>query len=401
MNSGRQITSDLYYLGASDRRLALFENIYPLTSGVAYNTYLVKDEHAILFDCVDKAVADQFFSSLEATLDGQPLAYVVIQHVEPDHSATVAELLRRHPETKVIASLQGARFLTQFFGTAFAGRIQTVAEKATLTTGRHTFTFYMAPMVHWPEVMVTYDAADKALFSADAFGTFGALSGNLFADAYDYKGSWLGEYRRYYANIVGKYGLQVTALLKKAAGLEIKLLCPLHGPIWRQDLGWLMEKYQRWAGYTPEDEAVLIAYGSIYGHTEQAAELLAAKLASANVKDIALYDVSTTHPSYVVAEAFRCSHIVLASATYNNGIFDTMQTLVHDLATHNLQNRKLAVLENGSWAPVAGKLIKEQLGALKNIIWIEPQITIKSALTPEQEVQVGQLAHNIAVTMGK
>ena len=401
MNSGRQITSDLYYLGASDRRLALFENVYPLTGGVAYNTYLVKDEQAILFDCVDKAVADQFFSSLEATLAGQPLAYVVIQHVEPDHSATVAELLRRHPETKVIASLQGARFLAQFFGPAFTGRIQTVAEKATLTTGRHTFTFYMAPMVHWPEVMVTYDAADKVLFSADAFGTFGALSGNLFADAYDYKGAWLPEYRRYYANIVGKYGPQVLALLKKAAGLDIQLLCPLHGPIWRQDLGWLLEKYQRWAGYVPEDQAVLIAYGSIYGHTEQAAELLAAKLASAGVQDIAVYDVSTTHPSYLVAEAFRCSHIVLASATYNNGIFDTMQTLVHDLATHNLQNRKLAILENGSWAPVAGKLIREQLGVLKNLIWIEPQITIKSALTPEQEAQVGQLAHNIAVTMEK
>ena len=231
MNSGRQITSDLYYLGASDRRLALFENVYPLTGGVAYNTYLVKDEQAILFDCVDKAVADQFFSSLEATLAGQPLAYVVIQHVEPDHSATVAELLRRHPETKVIASLQGARFLAQFFGPAFTGRIQTVAEKATLTTGRHTFTFYMAPMVHWPEVMVTYDAAAKVLFSADAFGTFGALSGNLFADAYDYKGAWLPEYRRYYANIVGKYGPQVLALLKKAAGLDIQLLCPLHGEL--------------------------------------------------------------------------------------------------------------------------------------------------------------------------
>ena len=295
--------------------------------------------------------------------------------------------------------MQGARFLGQFFGNTFAGRVQTQAEKSSLSTGQHTFTFYMAPMVHWPEVMVTYDNNSKTLFSADAFGTFGALSGNLFAESYDFHGPWLAEYRLYYTNIVGKYGPQVQNLLKKAAGLEIKMIRPLHGPIWHQDLKYIIDKYQHWSAYVPEEQAVLIIYGSIYGHTEQAAELLAAKLSNIGIKNISLYDVSATHPSYLVAEAFRCSHIILASATYNNGIFDTMQTLVHDLVTHNLQNRYLALIENGSWAPVAGKLIMEQLSVLKGISWIEPQITIKSALTSEQEIQVEQLATNIAATM--
>ncbi|MEG1593393.1 MAG: FprA family A-type flavoprotein, partial [Oscillibacter sp.] len=291
------ITQDLSWLGASDRRLTLFENAFPIPRGVSYNAYLMLDEKTVLLDTVDQAAGERFFENLEYVLAGRALDYVVVNHMEPDHCATLGELLRRYPAVQVVGNPKTLTMIGQFYDMDLTNRTVTVKEGDSLNTGRHCFTFYMAPMVHWPEAMVTYDTTDKVLFSADAFGTFGAVNGNLFADEVDFPREYLPDARRYYTNIVGKYGTQVQSLLKKAAGLDIAYLCPLHGPVWRKDIGWYLEKYQRWSTYTPEDRGVVIAYGSIYGHTENAAEILACRLAEKGVRDIAMYDVSVTHPS--------------------------------------------------------------------------------------------------------
>ena len=272
----------------------------------------------------------------------------------------------------------------------------TVKEGDSLSLGSHELTFAMAPMVHWPEVMVTYEKTEKILFSADAFGSFGAIDGNIFADETDYKNEWLPEARRYYTNIVGKYGVQVQALLKKAARLPIEMICPLHSLVWRKDIPWLVEKYGKWSSYEPEEPSVVLAYASVYGHTAKAVDILAGKLAERGVKGISVYDVSKAHPSYIISDAFRCSCLVLASITYNNGIFCNMDSLVHNLAAHNLQNRTIALIENGSWAPVSAKLLTESLSALKNCMFLEKGVTIKSSLQPGQEEELDALADAIA-----
>lgn len=392
----RSITDDLHWLGASDRRLALFENAYPIPRGVSYNAYLLLDEKTVLLDTVDLAVGELFFENLEHVLQGRKLDYVVVNHVEPDHCATLGALLRRHPETQVVGNAKTITMIGQFFCSAMAENALVVKEGDVLSTGCHELTFTMAPMVHWPEAMVTYDKTDKVLFSADAFGTFGALSGNLFADELNFEKDWLDDARRYYTNIVGKYGPQVQNLLKKAAGLDIQYICPLHGPIWRKDVAWFLEKYQRWSSYTPEDRGVVIAYGSVYGHTENAAAILANRLSEKGVHNIAMYDVSNTHPSVLVSEAFRCSHLVIASATYNNGIFTPMETVLTDLKAHNLQNRTVAVIENGSWAPQAGKLIRACFEGMKNITVLEQGVTLKSSVKEEQRAALEELADRLA-----
>lgn len=392
----RSITNDLHWLGASDRRLALFENAYPIPRGVSYNAYLLLDEKTVLLDTVDLAVGEIFFENLEHVLQGRKLDYVVVNHVEPDHCATLGALLRRHPETQVVGNAKTITMIGQFFCSAMAENALVVKEGDVLSTGRHELTFTMAPMVHWPEAMVTYDKTDKVLFSADAFGTFGAFSGNLFADELNFEKDWLDDARRYYTNIVGKYGPQVQNLLKKAAGLDIQYICPLHGPIWRKDVAWFLEKYQRWSSYTPEDRGVVIAYGSVYGHTENAAAILANRLSEKGVHNIAMYDVSNTHPSVLVSEAFRCSHLVIASATYNNGIFTPMETVLMDLKAHNLQNRTVAVIENGSWAPQAGKLIRGCFEGMKNITVLEQGVTLKSSVKEEQRAALEELADRLA-----
>ena len=392
----RSITNDLHWLGASDRRLALFENAYPIPRGVSYNAYLLLDEKTVLLDTVDLAVGEIFFENLEHVLQGRKLDYVVVNHVEPDHCATLGALLRRHPETQVVGNAKTITMIGQFFCSAMAENALVVKEGDVLSTGRHELTFTMAPMVHWPEAMVTYDKTDKVLFSADAFGTFGALSGNLFADELNFEKDWLDDARRYYTNIVGKYGPQVQNLLKKAAGLDIQYICPLHGPIWRKDVAWFLEKYQRWSSYSPEDRGVVIAYGSVYGHTENAAAILANRLSEKGVQNIAMYDVSNTHPSVLVSEAFRCSHLVIASATYNNGIFTPMETVLMDLKAHNLQNRTVAVIENGSWAPQAGKLIRGCFEGMKNITVLEQGVTLKSSVKEEQRAALEELADRLA-----
>ena len=396
MYNTKKITEDLSFLGVSDRRLALFENVFPIERGVSYNSYLLKDEKNVLLDTVDNSVLQQFEENLEYELNGKNLDYIVINHMEPDHAATLQVIANKYPQAKIITNAKAKTMMKQYFDFDVETRVELVKEGDTLNTGKHTLTFVMAPMVHWPEAMVTYDITDKILFSADAFGTFGALNGNIFADELNFTEEWLDDARRYYTNIVGKYGTQVQALLKKAANIEIKMICPLHGPIWRNKIGWFVEKYQKWSMCEPEEETVLVLYGSIYGHTENVAEIVASKLADKGIKNIKMYDVSKTHFSVLVSEAFRCSHIVIASATYNAGIFCNMETVLTDLKAHNLKNRKVAIIENGTWAPTSGGLIKNMLADMKDIEFIEPMVTIKSSMKSEQMEVINTLVENIA-----
>ncbi|MBR6130369.1 MAG: FprA family A-type flavoprotein [Bacteroidales bacterium] len=398
MHNIRKITNDLIYVGASDRRLALFENVYPIPRGVSYNSYVLLDEKTVLFDTCDASVAQQFFENVQAALAGRQLDYVVVHHLEPDHAATLMDLLLRHPAATVVCTAKAAQMIEQFFGVQ-AASLQTVKEGDTLATGTHTLAFTMAPMVHWPEVMMTYDATGKVLFSADAFGTFGALSGNLFADEMDFGHEWLGDARRYYINIVGKYGVQVQNVLKKAATLDIEMICPLHGPVWRENLGWFINKHDVWSRYEPEEKAVVIVYGSIYGHTEAAALRLGTLLAERGIKGIKAYDASHTHASELVAECFRASHIVLASSTYNNGLFTPMESLLLDLKAHAWQRRTVAIIENGSWASQAGKLMRAELEQMKDITVVGDSLGLKSAMKPEQEGQLATLAETIVGSM--
>ena len=395
----KQITSDMYWVGASDRRLALFENVYPIPRGVSYNAYLLMDEKTVLLDTVDMSVGDLFFENVAHVLNGRSLDYVVVNHMEPDHCGTVQELVLRYPDVKIVCNAKTVQMIKQFFTFDIDSRAVVVDEMDTLCTGRHTLAFVMAPMVHWPEAMVTYDVTDKVLYSADAFGTFGAINGNIFADEVNFETEYLDDARRYFTNIVGKYGTQVQALLRKASTIEIGMICPLHGPVWRKNIGWFIDKYVKWSTYTPEENAVMIAYASVYGHTENTANIIASKLADAGVRNIKVYDVSVTHPSVIVAEAFRCSHLVFASTTYNAGIFVTMETALHDLVAHNLQNRTIALVENGTWAPTSGGLMRELLSRLKNTTILNDTLTLKSALKEEQMDQVDALVKAIVDSM--
>ena len=401
MYNVRKVTEDIVWVGASDRRLALFENIFPIPRGVSYNSYVLLDEKTVLLDTVDADVAGQFFENLEHVLDGRKLDYLIVNHMEPDHCAMIGDLVRRYPEVQVVGNTKTFGMIKQFFGTDFAERAVTVKEGDTLVTGAHTLHFVMAPMVHWPEVMVTYDEKDKVLFAADGFGTFGALNGNIFADEVDFDRDWLDDARRYYTNIVGKYGASVQALLKKASGLEIAVICPLHGPIWRENLGYILEKYQKWSTYEAEDQAVVILYATMYGNTASAADALAGRLAAKGVKKIAVYDVSNPHVSELISEIFRASHVVFAAPTYNGGIYPVMENLLADMKALAVQNKTVALMENGTWAPTTAKQMREKLAELKNVTILDTQITIKSAMAPEQEGQLEALADAIVASMDK
>ena len=395
MHCTRKVTSDLTWVGADDRRLSCFEGVYGVPDGVSYNSYLLQDEKTVLFDTCDKAVFEVFLENVDYALEGRKLDYLVIDHMEPDHAATVELLVRCHPGVKIVCNAKIQKMLTQFFNYDFSSDILLVKEGDTLSTGRHELIFVMAPMVHWPEVMFTFDKTDGILFSADAFGTFGALNGRLFADETDFFNDDLNEARRYYTNIVGKYGQQVQMALKKAAGLDIKLVCPLHGYVWRQDFGRYLEKYQLWSTYEPEEKGVLIAYASVYGHTANAANILACKLCDRGIK-VKMYDTSVTPASYILSDSFKYSHLVFASTTYNNGIFVNMEDLLHDIVNHNLQNRKVAIIENGSWAPASGKLMREEISKMKNMEIIGDGIKLLSALKEDQLSQIDALADAIA-----
>ena len=396
----RKVTDRITWIGGEDRRLALFENVYPIPTGVSYNSYFIDDDKTLVMDTVDRSVSGQFFENLEYVLNGRELDYLVVNHMEPDHAATVEDLVRRYPNVTIICNEKLAEMLTQFFSFDVSSYTQIVKEGDVLSTGNLQFTFVMAPMVHWPEVMMTYEITGKVLFSADAFGTFGALNGCIFADQVNFEHDYMDEARRYYTNIVGKYGTQVRTILAKAGTIEIDMICPLHGFVWRRNLGDFIDKYVKWASYTPEEEGVVLAYGSIYGGTENAAQILATKLVERGIK-VKMYDVSVTHPSYIISEAFRYSHLVLASATYNAGIFVNMENLVHDIANHNLQGRNIALIENGSWAPTSAGLMKKALSSLKDTRFISAPITIKSALKKDQIADLDALADAIKDSMPK
>ena len=395
----RNVTSDLYWVGANDHRLALFENCFPIPRGVSYNAYCLLDEKTVLFDTVDWSACRQLLENLNHVLAGRELDYLLINHLEPDHAACIEEILLRHPKVKVISNEKAFMLMRQFGFHVDDHECIEVKEGDTFSFGKHTVTFVGAPMVHWPEAMVTFDLTDGVLFSADAFGTFGALDGKLFADEVDFERDWLDDARRYYTNIVGKYGAQVQSLLKRAAGMEIQMICPLHGPIWRENLGYILEKYQKWSTYEAEDQAVVILYATMYGNTASAADALAGRLAAKGVKKIAVYDVSNTHVSELISEIFRASHVVFAAPTYNGGIYPVMENLLADMKALAVQNKTVALMENGTWAPMTAKQMREKLAELKNVTILDAQITIKSAMAPEQEGQLEALADAIVASM--
>ena len=398
MYNVRNVTKDLYWIGANDRRLALFEGVYKIPKGVSYNSYVLLDDSTVVFDTVDHSASRQYLENLAYVLGGRKLDYVIVQHMEMDHAATLGDLVKHYPEVTIVCNEKVAQMMEQFFDFDVRSRLRLVAEGDTFCSGRHTFTFVAAPMVHWPEVMVTYDIGEKILFSADAFGTFGALDGALFADEVDFFGDYLDEARRYYTNIVGKYGKQVQDVLKKASGIEIKMVCPLHGFVWRKKFNQLLEKYIQWATYTPEETGVVIAYASIYGNTGNLAEILACKLKERGVK-VAVYDASYTAADEILAAAFRYSHLVFASATYNAGIYIAMEDLLRDIVNHNLQNRTIAFVENGSWAPAAGGQMRQMMAQLPGTKFIDQTITVRSSLKARQAGEIEALVDAIAATI--
>ena len=393
MHSIKKITDDLIWVGANDRRLAMFEGVYSVPYGVSYNSYLLMDEKTVLFDTVDKAVSHRFLENVTFALDGRSLDYLVLQHMEPDHSAAIEDLLIRYPDVKVVCNAKTLTLLNQFFDIDIDAQI--VKENDTLNTGKHCLNFVMAPMVHWPEVMVTYDSTDKILFSADAFGTFGALNGAIFADEVDFDTEYMSEARRYYTNIVGKYGAQVQSLLTKASALDIEMICPLHGFVWRKKLSDIISRYVLWSTYQPEENGVMIAYASVYGNTENAAEILAGLLRDKGIKAV-MFDVSVTPASEIISAAFKWSHLVFASTTYNAGIFVTMEDLVNDLVAHNIQNRTVGIIENGSWAATSGGLIKGKFEKCKAVNVLEQCVSIKSGLKKTQLSELDAMAEAIA-----
>lgn len=401
MYSIRTIAADTVYVGASDRRLAKFENLFPIKRGVSYNSYVILDEKTALLDTADASVSAQFLANVTAALDGRALDYLIIDHMEPDHAAMIEAVLVRWPDVQIVCNAKTVPMLKNFFptGAAKIDEALLVKEGDTLSLGAHTLTFVMAPMVHWPEVMMTFDTTTGVLFCADAFGTFGALDGAVFADEVDFERDWLEDARRYYANIVGKYGTPVQTVLKKAAGVPIQILAPLHGPVWRENLGWFIGKYDLWSKYEPEDKAVVVLYGSMYGNTASAAQALAAAIRAEGVEKVAVHDLSVIDNSEAVAECWRASTIVLAAPTYNNGIYLPMNELLEDLKALALQNRTFALVENGSWAPNSGKLMAAKVAELKNCTVVEPMLTIRGALHSSQSEELTAFAKAVASTV--
>ncbi|MFR4518999.1 MAG: FprA family A-type flavoprotein [Fusobacterium sp.] len=398
MHCVRKVTEDLYWVGANDHRLNLFENIHPISRGVSYNSYLLMDKKTVLFDTVDWSVCRQFLENIEAVLGGRNLDYLVVNHMEPDHAASLEEVLLRYPKVKVI-STEKAFMLMHQFGFDVEERKEVVKEGDEKSFGKHIVTFVSAPMVHWPEAMVTFDKTNGVLFAADAFGSFGALDGKLFNDEVNFDRDWIDEARRYYTNIVGKYGPHVQALLKKAAGIDIKIICPLHGPVWRSNLGYFIDKYDKWSRYEPEEKGVMIVYASMYGNTESAATALASRLVERGITNVVMYDVSNTHVSQLISETFKYSHIVLASVTYNLGIYPLMHNYLMDMKALNVQNRTVAIVENGSWACKSGDLMAEFLDGMKQISVLNERLTVVSSLSEEKVDEMEVLIDGIVDSM--
>ena len=400
MYNVRKVTEDLYWVGANDHRLHLFENIHPIPRGVSYNAYLLLDEKTALFDTVDWSACRQLLENMEYLLGDRPLDYLIINHMEPDHGASIEEILLRHPQVKIVSTKKAFMLMRQFGFQVEGHELIEAMEGDTLSFGTHTITFVHAPMVHWPEAMVSFDITNGVLFAADAFGSFGALDGKLFNDEVNFERDWLDDARRYYTNIVGKYGPHVQKLLKKASAIDIKMVCPLHGPVWRSDIGWFIDKYDHWSRYEPEEDGVLIAYASMYGNTEAAAQTLAGKLCEKGITNVWVYDVSNTHVSQLISESFRLSHIVLASVTYNLGIYPVMHNFLMDMKALNLQNRTFAIIENGSWACKSGDLMKKFIDEeLKNMTVLNERLSLASALHPDKESELEALAEGIAESL--
>lgn len=392
----QEIVPNIFWVGGNDRRLELFENMFPLPNGVSYNSYLIMDEKTALMDTVDSAISGLFLANITHVLDGRTLDYLVINHMEPDHCANIAEIVRRYPDVKIVGNARTFNMIQQFFHINPTENYYEVKEGDELCLGKHTLRFYFAPMVHWPEVMMAYEKSQKILFSADAFGTFGAHPGNLFADEVDFENLYMDDLRRYYANIVGKYGMQVQAVLKKLSGVEIQTICALHGPIWRKNLDVILSKHDVWSRYVPEKQGVLLAYASMYGNTQSVANRLANLLAQKGVTDMRMHDVSKTHPSYIIADAWKYSHMVLAAPTYNLGLYPVMDALLRDMAALHLQNRHVAIIGNGSWATASGKIMRNMVECMKNMTLIAEPFEITSAMRPDQQADLELLADQIA-----
>lgn len=390
----RKVTEDLYWVGGNDRRLALFENIHPIPRGVSYNSYLLLDEKTVLFDTVDWSIGRQFLENVQAVLNGRNLDYLVINHMEPDHGASIEEIILRYPDVKIISTEKSFMLMRQF-GFNIDGRIEEVSEGDKKSFGKHEVTFIAAPMVHWPEAMVTFDNTNGVLFSADAFGSFGALDGKLFNDEVDFERDLIDDARRYYTNIVGKYGPHVQSLLKKASGIDIKMICPLHGPVWRTNLGYFLDKYDKWSKYEPEEKGVMIVYASMYGNTESAVESLATKFVEKGIKNVVMYDVSSTHVSNLISETFRVSHVVLASVTYNLGIYPPMHNYLMDMKALNLQNRTFAIIENGSWACRSGNLMREFLEGMRDMTVLDDKVTLVSSMKEDNITDMDILVDSV------
>lgn len=399
MYNVRKVTEDLYWIGGDDHRLHLFENIHPIPRGVSYNSYLLLDKKTVLFDTVDWSIGRQFLENLEHVLDGRPLDYMVINHMEPDHAAMIEEVMLRYPKVKVISSEKAFYFMNQFGFHIDSSKTEIVKEGDKKSFGKHEILFVAAPMVHWPEAMVSFDTTNGVLFSADAFGSFGALDGKLFNDEVNFDRDWIDDARRYYTNIVGKYGPHVQALLKKTAGIDIKIVCPLHGPVWRNNLGYFIDKYDKWSRYEPEEKGVMIVYASMYGNTENAASVLASKLVEKGMNNVVMYDVSKTHISQLISETFKYSNVVLASVTYNLGIYPLMHNYLMDMKALNVQNRTFAILENGSWACESGRLMREFLENMRNMTVLDEKVTLTSSMTTEQINEMDTLVDSILNSM--
>lgn len=400
----RNVTEDLYWVGANDHRLALFENAYPIPRGVTYNSYLLLDEKTVMFDTVDWSACRQLVENAQHVLNGRPLDYLVINHLEPDHAASIDEILLRWPEVTLISNEKAFMLMRQFGFHVDSHKIIEVNEGDTFSFGKHTVTFVFAPMVHWPEVMVTFDTTNGVLFSADAFGTFGTLDGKLFADEVNFDRDWLDDARRYLTNIVGKYGPHIQLLLKKAGGIldQIKYICPLHGPVWRKDLMYFIQKYDTWSRYEPEEKGILVVYASMYGNTESAAQALAARLCDKGMTNVALYDVSSTNVSQLISETFKYSHLVLASVTYNLGVYPAMHNYLLDMKALNVQKRTVAIVENGSWACKSGDLMQKFLTEeMKDMTVLNERVSMASALGEDKEVELDTLVDAILDSMNE
>ena len=399
MHCVQNVTENIYWIGGNDRRLERFENMFPIPKGVSYNSHLILDEKTMVMDTVDQAIRMQYLENIKYLLNGRDLDYLVVNHMEPDHCGNIEDLLKIYPNMKIVGNSKTFKFFEQFYNVSPSENYYEVKEGDVIDLGKHKIQFFNMPMVHWPEVMVAYEQTEKILFSADAFGTFGALNGNIFNDQVDFEGYYLSEARRYYTNIVGKYGAQVQIALKKLSGLDIKIIAPLHGPIWRANLDYLLDKYNKWSSYTPEKQGVVIVYGSMYGNTENAANCIANKLAQQGVTDIKVYDVSKTHPSYIIADAWKYSNLVIASPTYNGGLYLVMDALLHEMASLNFQNRKVSILGNYTWATGALVSIKERLSKMKDIEIIGNPLDINSSIKDNQEAALDEMVQEIVKSL--